>query len=220
MYIKATEGPPIQNSTLYTVHYIDEQNRLMIKSLGSKAWRNNNPGNIIASPFANRHGAIGKAAGMAVFPDEEIGRSALIALLNTQTYRNLKIEELSDKYDKPGADNHRKMLLQISKLDPKKRISELNLEEFELLRMTIERIEGWKIGSEDLVGQWIISGVKKSLGAISDYYISRAELSRWVTKEVGIDMAKNKKIKAVLVRYKKGFYLRPSYSQKPFKVIK
>ena len=220
MYIKAAEGSPVQNSTLYTVHYIDEKNRLMIKSLGSKAWRNNNPGNIIASPFANRHGAIGKAAGMAVFPDEMAGRSALIALLNIPSYRNLKIEELSAKYDKPGADNHRKMLLKISKLDPKKRISDLNPMGFEQLRMAIERIEGWKIGSEDLVDQWIISGVKKSFGAISDYYISRAELSRWITKEIGVGLVRNKQIKAVLVRSEKGFYLRPSYGQKPFKVIK
>lgn len=45
---------------------------MTIRSGGTKAWRNNNPGNMIysAKGFAIRHGAIGKAGGMAVFPSE------------------------------------------------------------------------------------------------------------------------------------------------------
>jgi hypothetical protein len=41
---------------------------------------------IIPGGFAVRHGAIGSAGGMAVFPDESTERQALIALLKTADY--------------------------------------------------------------------------------------------------------------------------------------
>lgn len=41
---------------------------------GSRAWRNNNEGNIKRGDFAERHGAIGHDGSFAIFPTVEIGR--------------------------------------------------------------------------------------------------------------------------------------------------
>ena len=54
---------------------------------GSRAWRNQNPGNIIsAGNFAKDHGAIGSAGGFAVFQNYETGKAALFSLLKTKKY--------------------------------------------------------------------------------------------------------------------------------------
>ena len=41
------------------------------RSGGTRAWRNNNPGNIEGSNFANTHGAIGGDGRFAIFPSQE-----------------------------------------------------------------------------------------------------------------------------------------------------
>jgi len=61
-----------------------------------------------AKGFAVRHGAIGKAGGMAVFPSEVIGRQALIDLIKSSNYRHLTITEFPEKYDKSNAQEYRK----------------------------------------------------------------------------------------------------------------
>jgi hypothetical protein len=74
-FISAKEGSPNYGDTSYTVQYFDKDGNMVIRSGGTKAWRNNNPGNMVYHPrgFAPRHGAIGSADGMAVFPDEQTG---------------------------------------------------------------------------------------------------------------------------------------------------
>ena len=49
---------------------------------GPRNLRNNNPGNIRAGAWANRHGAIGSDGGFAVFPDAATGSRAMDALLH------------------------------------------------------------------------------------------------------------------------------------------
>ncbi|WP_225747698.1 hypothetical protein [Eikenella sp. Marseille-P7795] len=74
---------------------------------GSRAWRNNNPGNIVYGDSARRYGAIGhdqNAAGhtMAVFPTEEAGRRAKAALLfESPKYRNLSLHDAIYRYAPP-----------------------------------------------------------------------------------------------------------------------
>lgn len=63
-----------------------------MRSGGSVSWRNNNPGNLDAGGFSNRHGAIGAGAnGRAVFPDIPTGRAAQLALLRSPGFNNLTI---------------------------------------------------------------------------------------------------------------------------------
>jgi len=58
---------------------------------GNRTWRNQNPGDIGAGSWANRHGAIGKASGFAVFPNYEIGRKAIFDWWLTPDQRELSI---------------------------------------------------------------------------------------------------------------------------------
>jgi hypothetical protein len=110
---------------------------------------------------------------MAVFPDEVTGRKALIDLLKSENYRDLKIGDLSEKYEPLNPENHRQMLLSISKLDPNKRIRDLTVKEFDCLRITLERIEGWDVGNEDFIEKWYISGVHKKRKIIYEYLIEK-----------------------------------------------
>ncbi len=55
MFIRAEPGKG------RSVIYFDRQGNKLIMKNGSKAWRNNNPGNMEASSFAKRHGSIGSA---------------------------------------------------------------------------------------------------------------------------------------------------------------
>ena len=217
-FINAKEGPPNAGSKTYTVHYFDEKGNMTIRSGGTKAWRNNNPGNMTyKGGFATRHGAIGNAGGMAVFPTEVSGRQALIDLLKSSNYNTLKITDLPEKYDKDNAQEYRRMLLSISKLDPNKRIKDLNGKEFDQLRGAIERIEGWEVGQEDFIDKWYISGVHKKRGVIVEYLVDKGNKSSWVTKEEAVNLAMEGRLHATIVHLKNGStYLRPEYGNHPF----
>jgi hypothetical protein len=68
---------------------------------GDRATRNNNPGNIRASAYANSAGAIGQDGGIAarnghfaVFPNRETGLAAQAGLLfGSKSYRNLTLRQ-------------------------------------------------------------------------------------------------------------------------------
>jgi hypothetical protein len=64
VFVRAEEGPPNYGSKSYTVQYFDEKGNMIYTQRG----------------FAVRRGAIGKAAGMAIFPTETMGRGALVDL--------------------------------------------------------------------------------------------------------------------------------------------
>ena len=68
MFIRAEGGKG--NSVIF----YDQDENLLIRSGGTRTWRNNNPGNIRASRFSYKHGAIGSAGGFAVFPTYQAGR--------------------------------------------------------------------------------------------------------------------------------------------------
>lgn len=219
--MKAKEGQPNYGSGSYTVQYFDEQGNMTIRSGGTKAWRNNNPGNMISqSGFAARHGAIGKAGGMAVFPSEAAGRKALIDLIKSSNYNNLKITEFPEKYDKDNAKEYRRMLLSISKLDPDKRIKSLSPNEFNRLHEAIERIEGWEVGKEDFIEKWYISGVREKHGTITEYLVDNSNQQKWVAKQNAMKLALAGKLHAIIVHLKNGtIYLRPEYGKLPFKRV-
>ncbi|MEK6589698.1 MAG: RHS repeat-associated core domain-containing protein, partial [Nitrospinota bacterium] len=116
---------------------------------GSLSWRTNNPGNIIAGPWANEHGAIGKDSGsgkFAKFPSEEAGFQALKDLLNSSQYKDLTVKDAIKKYA-PSEDNNNpeqyvKNLKKMG-LDPEKKVSG----QVEQLAEAIKKVEGWKEGT-------------------------------------------------------------------------
>ncbi len=87
------------------VIYEDKRGHLYRKSEGSKAWRNNNPGNLICGNFSERHGSIGNAGRFAIFPNYEQGKFALESLLKTDSYQNLTIGEAINRYA-PSVENN------------------------------------------------------------------------------------------------------------------
>lgn len=85
MFIKAKE------ISKKRVKYWNEDGTSLTYVGGNRTWRNQNPGNLGAGPWANRHGAIGKAGGFAVFPDYESGRAAIFDWWMTPDHRALSI---------------------------------------------------------------------------------------------------------------------------------
>ena len=77
-----------------SVTYWNEDGSSVTHRGGNWTWRNQNPGNIGAGAWANRHGAIGKAGGFAVFPDYAAGRSAIFDLLQGPDFKDLSYYRL------------------------------------------------------------------------------------------------------------------------------
>jgi hypothetical protein len=120
-----------------------------IKQGGTRAWRNNNPGNIRAGRFANRHGAIGEAGGFAVFPDEATGRRAIDALLRTESYQELTVGGAIARYAPPNENDTGQYVRnseQFTGISASKPMSQLTPEERARVVDAIQRIEGWQEG--------------------------------------------------------------------------
>lgn len=113
---------------------------------GSRAWRNNNPGNIRAGKFANDHDAIGEAGGFAVFLNEESGREASKELLKTSSYSKLTIDEAIARRSPSSENNTRKLQQDIRKIggfSGQEIVGLLGEAEINRLLNAIRRTEGW-----------------------------------------------------------------------------
>ena len=64
---------------------------------GDRAWRNNNPGNLVPGIVSKRNGVIGKAGGFAVFPSYESGHAALLDSLKSM-HGNKNLKEMIGVY--------------------------------------------------------------------------------------------------------------------------
>jgi hypothetical protein len=73
----------------------------------SASWMYNNPGNIEWGDFARRHGALAEGVrgnrqrGFAIFPDEETGTRAMMALLRTSRYQELTVNGAINRWAPP-----------------------------------------------------------------------------------------------------------------------
>lgn len=125
-----------------------------VREMGSRAWRNNNPGNLRHSNFANNHGSIGKAGGFAVFPDEDTGQKASMALLQSTSYSSLTIDEAIAKRS-PNIENDtsalQNLIRRLTGLSGNKIIGNLTKEELMKLANAIKRTEGWHEGQVSYV---------------------------------------------------------------------
>lgn len=116
---------------------------------GTRAWRNNNPGNIRMSDFSRRAGAIGEAGGFAVFPDEQTGQRAVKQLLRGKSYNNLTIANAVSRYAPPSENNtvaYQRSIERLTGLSINRRISDLSDAELDKVVGAIRQIEGWKPG--------------------------------------------------------------------------
>lgn len=120
------------------------------RSGGTRAWRNNNPGNLRNSAFSQRHGSIGEAGGFAVFPDEKTGTAALKSLLKGPTYQNLKLFPAIERYapsSENNTENYKKFVEKITGIDGDTLISTLSDAQINSVVRAIRRIEGWQAGT-------------------------------------------------------------------------
>ncbi|GIW45330.1 MAG: hypothetical protein KatS3mg077_2612 [Candidatus Binatia bacterium] len=121
-----------------------------VREGGTVSWRNNNPGNIGAGEFANRHGAIGIGAnGRPVFPSEQSGRRALIALLRHPNYQSLSLEGAIARYDRENAVDYVRFVTKWLGLPGATPMSSVNVDR---LADAITVFEGWRPGKVTVFG--------------------------------------------------------------------
>jgi Peptidase M15 len=127
-----------------------------IKVGGSRAWRNNNPGNIRPGQFTRANGAIGADTrpgdpGFAIFADEASGMRAIVALLKTSTYRNLTIAGVITRYAPPSENDTRRYIEGVvtqTGLAAGTVISRLTDAQLAAIAQAIRRMEGQRRGQE------------------------------------------------------------------------
>jgi hypothetical protein len=122
------------------------------RSGGTRAWRNNNPGNIRNTEFAKKRGSIGTGpGGFAIFPDEASGARALGDLLKTSTYSNLTLDQAINRYAPPSDNNdtanYQKIVRQEVGVDGSAILNTLTPAQMDGMIRAIRRVEGWREGT-------------------------------------------------------------------------
>ena len=132
--------------------YIDAEDKYgaAFRAKGTLPWRNNNPGNIKASAFANTHGSIGKAEKFAVFKSPKEGEDALRTLLfqPDSKYRNTTVGDAIAIFAPPQDKNDTKAYKQFvaSKVGTNAQINKLNPSQREAMLQAIKQFEGYNRG--------------------------------------------------------------------------
>lgn len=127
----------------------------IIKQDGTRAWRNNNPGNINYGSFAVSQGAIGSDGRFAIFPNYTAGRVAKENLLfSSSAYSNLSIGQAISKYAPSSENDTNNYISQITNslnVSSDTQLSSLTASQRENMLSTMERVEGFKPGSTTVV---------------------------------------------------------------------
>ena len=132
------------------VVYVCENGARVMRQKGSRAWRNNNPGNIRYGRIAMQNGAIGECGGFAVFPDEETGMRALCDLLRTDSYKKLSISAAIKMYAPACQNNvalYLRKLKKMTGINQTTRLCDLDSAKLKVVANAIRTIEGWRPGT-------------------------------------------------------------------------
>ena len=155
--IKAAQARPSKvREAGRDVVYVCGNGDEITRKRGTRAWRNNNPGNLVYTAFTREQGAIGECGKYAVFPDEETGMNALRKLLESDSYRKLTIEAAIKRYDPSGASANALYLSKLKKLTGlpnTTQLCNLNREQLNMVADAIRKIEGWIEGTETRVNK-------------------------------------------------------------------
>jgi hypothetical protein len=225
VFIRAQVGPSNSgdSKSMFTVHYYDEKGNMTIRSGGTRTWRCNNPGNLVASSYSMsaKRRAIGQAGDdkitYAVYPDYQTGREALVVMLKGSIYSPLTLRAGIKRYDSSNP-NYINIIVSKTGFDAERRINSLTDAEFEKFCRAIEETEKWEVGREDYIERWYITGVHMKKGVIQEYCIRRNAKDVWISKCEAIELAQKWRIRAIVVHSSKGnSYLRPEYHGKRFR---
>lgn len=122
-----------------------------IRREGTRAWRNNNPGNIEFGQFAQRYGAVGTDGRFAVFPTYEQGRAAKEALLfESPSYSGRTIASAINRYAPPVENNTNRYIEEVSRsigVSADTPLSSLTPQQRQIMLDAMERVEGFRPGS-------------------------------------------------------------------------
>ena len=119
---------------------------------GSRAWRNNSPGNIRASSGL-LYGANGIRDGFLVFPDAQTGLNAIVKLFRGDNYISLTLADAMQRYapsaDNNNPDSYAKHISNMTGISITKKIKDLSDTDLRKIALAIQKIEGWDIGTEE-----------------------------------------------------------------------
>lgn len=200
-YTKAEQGEGKDHSIIY----LNGNGKLVRYIAGNWNWRANNRGNVHVGVISKRHNQIGVinkeyCKNLAVFPNHNIGREALIDLLNT-FYLDDSIETLAKKYAPKSDHNdpatYAEHLRRATGIYNDTPVRDFTADQFQKLLAGIEHEEGREIG--EVIDMYIISKVHKKGNEIYEYFID--ELG-WISKEQCIEYTKKHKLDTYVVKSK------------------
>lgn len=166
------------------VRYIMDNGDAIERRGGTIAWRNNNPGCIRYTANAVSMGAIGKAGGFAIFPDEQTGMRAIETLLLSEDYRDLTIARAITKYAPPHENNttdYISHLCYATGLNKHQKIRDLNDSTMTKVVHTIRKLEGWIEGTETVIAAPFAPDITHELDRFTKFRGMR-QLPIWATK--------------------------------------
>lgn len=153
-----------------------------IRTGGTIAWRNNNPGNMVfkKGEFAERHGAIGYTISedgnkTAVFRTIEEGMAANRALLKSGGYKNLTIDQSANRWTKNNArgTGYAKALADAAGVGLNTKIGDLSAQQLSALINAKAKQEGFRAGVVGAAGgvtqtyNTVVDSVKKVTARIT-----------------------------------------------------
>ncbi|MFT4793141.1 MAG: hypothetical protein ACJAVR_002599 [Paracoccaceae bacterium] len=171
------------------ITYTDDEGRRFIRIGGTRAWRNNNPGNLRKGTFTASNGAIGDDGSFAVFPDRETGAEAIENLLRGKIFSKLTLEAAIDRYAPPVENDTNAYLTFLVKetgIAEGTVLGDLPVSEIRKLVAGISKMEGWIEGQETsdqpatatLVKKSGAGGVSAAVGAADEWMsVARNELA-------------------------------------------
>lgn len=141
-----------------------------VRREGTRAWRNNNPGNIEFGPFAQSRGAIGTDGRFAVFPTYEDGRRAKEALLwESNAYRGMTINQAIHRYAPPFENDTAAYVSAVARavgVGADTPMSALTPAQRQTMLDAMERVEGFRPGREN--GVQVDAPPRAEFGALAD----------------------------------------------------
>lgn len=140
----------VQAGAGYTV--VRNADGSIVRRDGTRAWRNNNPGNIEYGDFARGQGAVGTDGRFAVFSTYAEGRAAKSALIfESGSYRNLSIAAAISRYA-PAFENdtgsYTAQVAAAAGVPSSATMNSLGPRQREAVLDAMERVEGFRQGTE------------------------------------------------------------------------
>ncbi len=124
------------------------------KMTGDRNWRNNNPGNLEASPWTQKQpGYLGTDGRFAIFSNSEQGREAKNKLL-FNTYKDTSIASAIEKFAPSVENDTAAYIARVSReigVNPRTKLSDLTPEQKTIMLNAMKSVEGGKTGQTEIL---------------------------------------------------------------------